>query len=398
MNFVLIFGNFLKLYSKKLKTLFIQFLRQRGFEIKYASRLRVKCFNCSTSLNFLGFTFKFPNSYFVCFDKGKFTFEYDAMCIVSKTFSNYCKIRPYLLVQSSSLKKLKTSLRVLFRKQNSYLSVKYMISKVNMILRSFLNYYNLTTTIKKQVLSINKLVFKLFYKYLLRKFSSVAQIYSFIKTHFIYQNRFKYKNHLLLKTKDIDPLGSVSLACLAPPKIFLTANIYVDCDIFVRKIKRQSFLKRIFKLSYCRYLLRQELVYLLYENQGGICLYCNREIDLNYEYFDVDQVPNIYALKYCIWFFFEDLILVNLNLPEFIRFVCLDVQYKLVHEVCNKVLCKGIKNVLGIKIREIIQNKSVEDLQKFQSFFTDSIMWIKKIRNLNQLKMDQILLQMGLLK
>lgn len=102
------------------------------------------------------------------------------MSVADGTFSRYSRSGPYLLVQSSSSKQLKNSLRVQLSKRNSHLSVKKMIDKVNTILRGSLNYYNLTATIKKQLLPINNLLHKLFYKYLLRKFGSAPKIYSFI--------------------------------------------------------------------------------------------------------------------------------------------------------------------------------------------------------------------------
>ena len=95
-----------------------------------------------------------------------------------------------------------------------------------MFLKDFLNYYNLTVTIKKQLLSINNLLHKLFYKYLLRKFSSVPKIYRFIKTNFIDQNRFKDENKVLLRVTDINPLEPVTLVFIAPSNKLLVTNTY----------------------------------------------------------------------------------------------------------------------------------------------------------------------------
>lgn len=222
---ILILGKCLKSYVKKIQTLLLTFLSQRGLTIKNASIFQCKRFKPGMSFDYLGFTFKYPNLNSASFDKGKYTkLEFTPMSITSGTLSRYSRSEPYLLVKSSSLKKLKNFLRVQLSKKNSYLSVKTMIDKLNTILKGSLNYFSLVATIKKQLLPINNLLHKLFYKYLLQKFSSVPKIYSFIKTNFIDQNRFKDGKKVLLRVSDINPLESVALIFRAPSNEFLTAN------------------------------------------------------------------------------------------------------------------------------------------------------------------------------
>lgn len=229
---ILILGKCLRLHVKKIQSLVVTFLSQRELKIKNTFIFQGRRFKPGMSFDFLGFTFKYPNLDSASFDKGKYTkLEFNPISVAGEALSRYSRSSPYLLVKNSSLKKLKTSLKVQLSKKNNYFSVKMMIDKINSILKGFLSYFNLTATTKKQLLSINNLLHKLFYKYLLRKFSSVPKTHSFIKTNFIDQNCFKDDNKVLLKINDINLLESVVSIFITPSNKFLTANIYVDQNI-----------------------------------------------------------------------------------------------------------------------------------------------------------------------
>jgi hypothetical protein len=110
---ILILGKFLKSHVKEIQSLLIKFLSQRGLKIKNASEFQGKRFKPGNSFNYLGFMFKYPNLNSASFDKGKYTkLEFNPMSVADGTFSRYSRSGPYLLVQSSSLRKLKNSLKV----------------------------------------------------------------------------------------------------------------------------------------------------------------------------------------------------------------------------------------------------------------------------------------------
>lgn len=229
---ILILGNCLKQHINKIHDLLLKFLSQRGLEDQKVNMSPGACFKPGTSFDYLSFTFKYPNVNSKSFNKGKYTkLEYNPMIVARKTVSKYSRSGPYLMIKSCFLKNLKNCLKVQLSKKYVYLSVKGMIDKLNNILRDFLNYYNLTNTIIKQLLPLNNLLHKLFYKYLLRKFSSSPKIYRYIKTNYIDQNRFKIGNTVLLRVTDIKPLKSGSLVSMAPSDKFLRANTYIDQGI-----------------------------------------------------------------------------------------------------------------------------------------------------------------------
>ena len=146
--------------------------------------------------------------------------------------------------------RLKDSLKIQPSRKNSYFPVELIVDQVNTILRGALNYSNLTSLTKNQLLSLNDLLHKLFYKYLLRKFSSKPKIYTFIRTNFRNQDRFVSKNKVLVRVGDVNSLESASLVFIAFGNGFLVAKLYVDQDSIDEKIENNLSLQRVFKLSY----------------------------------------------------------------------------------------------------------------------------------------------------
>mgnify|MGYP001799392096 CR=1 FL=1 len=248
---ILILSKCAKLHVKKIQQLLVEFLNKRGLEIENSSVFQGKRFKPGSSIEYLGFKFKYPNLNKSSFGKGKYTKpRFNPMSVADKTFSRYFRSGPYLLIQNRRLKKLKNSLKTQLNRKNSHFPVEIMIDQINSILRRALNYYNLTSSTKNQLLPLNDLLHKLFYKYLLRKFSSKPKIYTFIRANFRNQNKFVSKSKVLLRVGDVNPFESVSLNFIAPSNEFLAANPYVDQDIINEKIEKNLSLQRVSKLSY----------------------------------------------------------------------------------------------------------------------------------------------------
>lgn len=358
---ILILSKCVKSHVKKIQHLLIEFLNKRGLEIKNPSVFQGKRFKPGSSIEYLGFNFKYPNLNKRSFDKGKYTkLGFNPMSVTDGAFSRYSRSGPYLLIQKRCVKKLKDSLKMQLNRKNSYLPVELMIDRVNTILRDALNYYNITSTTKNQLLPLNNLLHKLFYKYLLRKFSSIPKIYTFIRTNFRSQNRFISKNKILLKVGDVNPFESVPLVFIAPGNEFLVANVYVDQDIINEKIESNLALQKISKLNYGRNLSKQELIYLLWDYQKGICHHCLKEIDLENEQVELNHFPSISELKFNTW--------VNLDFSKLAQDAHKKVEYRLLHKKCNQLLGKESKCFADDQIRKFKNEYSSEEIQKFNYF------------------------------
>lgn len=88
-----------------------------------------------------------------------------------------------------------------------------------MILTNLFKQHDIRFTIMIQLFSLSNLLHKLFYKYLLRKYSSLPKIYSHINPQFKNQGRFNIKNQFLFRITSINSLNSASLYSVKNAKV-----------------------------------------------------------------------------------------------------------------------------------------------------------------------------------
>ena len=299
---ILILAKCLKAHMRKIQELLVTFLNKISLSIKNPSIFQGRLFKPGSSFEYLGFKFVYPNMNKSSFDKGKFTkIRYTPMSVAAGEATSYSRSGPYLLAQNRSLDNIKTKLKTQLNATNSYLPPNVMIDKLNSILRRALNYYNLTGTITNQLLPLNNLLHRVFYKYLLRRYSSKPKIHTFIREKFRKDKRFSAGNKVLLKVTDVKPLNSVALIFIAPGKSVLNANIYLDKNIIDEKTESNLALQRTAKLSYGRKLSIQETILLLHKYQKSICKHCLKNIDLENEQTELDHFPSISQLKLDAW-------------------------------------------------------------------------------------------------
>lgn len=112
-----------------------------------------------------------------------------------------------VLIKNCAIKNLKNELKEQLSKKSSRLLVDQMIGYLNIILINSFKHYNISFTAVRQFFPLNNLLHKLFYKYLLRKYSSLPKIYSYIETHFKNQGKLMANNKFLLRITGINSLS-----------------------------------------------------------------------------------------------------------------------------------------------------------------------------------------------
>jgi hypothetical protein len=220
--------------AMKMQKLLVDFLSNIGLKIENSSEFQGKLFEPGNSFEYLGFKFIYPDlKKYKTFTRGKYTkFRITPITLARDVKSMYSNSGIFLLISKFSLQKFKDRLKKQLSKKHSYLEVVRMIDSLNIMIQVFLNYYNLTYTIYSQLLPINDLLYKSFYKYLLRKYSSVPKIYTYIKKNFKNGDRFSSNRKILLKMNEIKPLDFV-----VPSNKYLASNLYLDSGVFDIKPK-----------------------------------------------------------------------------------------------------------------------------------------------------------------
>lgn len=125
----------------------------------------------------------------------------------------------HVRIRNRGIRNFRDKLKVLFSKKNSCLAVGQIIGYLNMILTNLFKQHDIRFTIMIQLFSLSNLLHKLFYKYLLRKYSSLPKIYSHINPQFKNQGRFNIKNQFLFRITSINSLNSASLYSVKNAKV-----------------------------------------------------------------------------------------------------------------------------------------------------------------------------------
>ena len=134
------------------------------------------------------------------------------------SFGRLCRSL-HVRIRNRGIRNLRDKLKVLFSKKNSCLAVGQIIGYLNMILTNSFKQHDICFTIMVQFFSLSNLLHKLFYKYLLRKYSSLPKFYSNINPHFKNQGRFNIKNQFLLRVTSSNSLNSANLYSVKKAKV-----------------------------------------------------------------------------------------------------------------------------------------------------------------------------------
>jgi hypothetical protein len=212
---------------KKIRLVVLSFLKKTSIVVKIPEKFPWKLFKSGSSINFLGFKLVFPDGNKSKLNRSKSTkATSNYINAEPQKVSSYLYNSPYLLVQNRLLESLKSRIKTQLNLRYSYLPLNTMIVRLNSILINFLNYFNITFTITKQLLPLNNLLHKLFYKYLLYKYSSKPKIYSFIQKTFRVKKHFVIGNLVLLKVGDVKSSYLVDFMCITPGNDFSKNNTY----------------------------------------------------------------------------------------------------------------------------------------------------------------------------
>lgn len=214
---IIVWSKCLKKHVKDIQRWLINFLKQRGLTIKNTLVFQGKSFKPGSYLKYLGSKLIYSNlnKFNICS-----LIPTNIKCMpvavgVKILYLRYLQRSFHVLVQNCGIKIFRDKLKGQLSKKNSCLSVDKMISDLNTILINLFRHYSTSITIKKQFFLLNDSLHKLFYKYLLRKYSSLPKIYSYLKTQFEFRGSFAAKNKFLVKITGIDSLN-VANPCSVP--------------------------------------------------------------------------------------------------------------------------------------------------------------------------------------
>lgn len=218
---ILILAKCLKVHIKNLQELLVVFLDKMNLSIKSPLTFRGNFLKYDFSLKYLGFNFS-------CLDPNKFCFNKKRSISINVTTVKSIKsfksaLAPF--VQKRLFYKIKMKLKTQLNVINSYLSPGVMIDKLNSILMKASNYYHFICITTKQLSRLNDLLYRFFYKYLVRKFISKPKLHTFISKIFWKDGRFSAENKTLRRVTDFKRLNLSVFTCTEPENFVFNGDI-----------------------------------------------------------------------------------------------------------------------------------------------------------------------------
>lgn len=218
---ITILSQCLKKHVKDIQRWLINFLKLRGLTTKNTLVFQGKLLKPGSFLKFFSFKLIYSNlKKFNCSKNKYIRFKWTSSATRLQVVSSRRLCRSlHVRIRNRGIRNFRDKLKVLFSKKNSCLAVGQIIGYLNMILTNLFKQHDIRFTIMIQLFSLSNLLHKLFYKYLLRKYSSLPKIYSHINPQFKNQGRFNIKNQFLFRITSINSLNSASLYSVKNAKV-----------------------------------------------------------------------------------------------------------------------------------------------------------------------------------
>lgn len=116
------------------------------------------------------------------------------------------------------------------------------------------------------------------------------------------------------------------------------------------------------------------------------------------ELIELDHFSSVSELKFNIWADLAERFSENLDFSKLAQDAHKKVEYRLLHRECNQLLGKKVKSFADDQIRKFKNKYSSDRISEFKVFSKEFSIRIKIIRQLNQMQIEKILLQIGLSK
>ena len=113
-------------------------------------------------------------------------------------------------------------------KSNATLNVKVLITRVNSMLRGYMNYFGLSRSTRYQLRYLDDLINKRFERLLIQKHKSKPKRGTFISSTYRNSGQISVGSLKLLRTRDIHPFSNIPMHFIAPALKHLKSNIYLD--------------------------------------------------------------------------------------------------------------------------------------------------------------------------